>query len=277
MIRYFKENQFLFLVGSFVVVCSFAYGISAGLKKNSALAYAKLNSQFSFQEENFNPLNIALPERVEAVGMGKDVQINGMSAEVFSFYSDESVESVVRGFLDSLNRESVKIIFNTVGQKRALISGISERNKKRYLLNVWAVPSNLQEVSSRGKRTTGMMEITDLTNGFQRQSNESMIPEVPLMTGGKAGAVFSSEDLDRKRSSTTVYTNPGSIQENLDYYSEILKEQGWYLESSPLPQSVNNKIFSNLVFHRNKDELILLLSQSENKTVMNVTKIEAID
>jgi hypothetical protein len=86
------------------------------------------------------------------------------------------------------------------------------------------------------------------------------VPGVPVMPGGKGGAVFSSDD-GRGRGWSSIYLNPGSVEENLAYYRGALPAGGWR-ETDRRTGEANLTDFASLSFVRRGEELVLLLSQS---------------
>src|SRR5690349_6062672 len=84
--RFFQRHGFQLAIGGFILVCSFLYGISAGLGKATSTAHAKF---VPFTEDGGVPAlsRLTLPAGVVASPLGRDVTINDHPAELVSFVS----------------------------------------------------------------------------------------------------------------------------------------------------------------------------------------------
>ena len=259
-----KQSRFmLWTVGSFVIITSFLYGISAGLRGDRSLAFATLgdnfwNTLFETQPE-FDRLQ--LPRGVVATSMGDDVMINDRAAEVASFVTSRRPDQVVEEMKRLWEQQGAKVLSHASTQRGFAIA-INFSTHERQRLSIWTVPSSAREVLSGGYAVQGIITLADFSERTTPigSGSEGEVPEIPILPGGRGGAVFSSQDTGG-RSWSGVYTVPGTLEEVLDSYRYELEGEGWKYDFRDLPTGTSlRESAGSLRMVRGNEEVILLAS-----------------
>lgn len=228
---------FQIMIGLAVVIVSFLYGLGAGYSKKVAAAHAKPVPLEQYVDPSSPRIStrLPLPQGVKVSQIGRDVTINNRSADVLSFVSSRSVESLIeeqrnlwksRGLMES----------GIAAKGRGVAIGFDSKNGTRYTTTVWEVPPTIRKAVSNGMPVQGMIVAVDSAESSAADGNptglstesisQGEVPGIPTRPGGHGGAVFSSKD-PSGRSFSGVYTNPGDIEENVAFYRETLGTSGW--------------------------------------------------
>ncbi len=268
------RNGFTVMVGSFVVVTSFLYGISRGMHGRTAHASADLLSTFSTGDLGLKRLEV--PAGTTPVPLGSEMAINGNAAEMLSFTSDRSPQALTEEQM-SRWRERGFVVAGKSTVRRGVAFALDRDTGERYSFSAWSVPGPFQSLASQGRPVQGLMSVVGREGSDSSMSLDS-VPDVPPMPGGKGGAVISSVDRGA-RSYSSVYTNPGSLQESLEYYRTELPARGWrerFAEDNDAVELPSHRS-ANAVFVRGGEEVVLLMSPLRSdgggdRTVVAVTR-----
>ncbi|MFN8390295.1 MAG: hypothetical protein U0136_08405 [Bdellovibrionota bacterium] len=282
---FLRRHAFHLSVGSFVVVVSFLYGISVGLNRKPSSAFASGGSPWALVDTDQTLHRLQLPAGVIAAPMGKDITINNHAAEIVSFVSDRAAEQIVNEQIGRWKQSGMKVVGLAKG-KRGFAIGLNEVTQERFSISAWTVPPTMRGSLSGGHSVQGVLQVAD--TGIAESETVS-VPDVPLMPGGKGGAVFSALD-PGGRSYSSVYTNPGSIADSLAFYRNELTGAGWQELNSDLSQPDGSRFeVGNVVFRKDGEEIVLLFSpllqgggveapassdsSPEQKTVLAITRM----
>lgn len=251
-----------------VLSLSFLLGLALGLRKNAPPAYA------ADSPANRPPalkLEFPLPQGLDLAPIGDDTAINGRKSQTVSFQSARSVRAIMEEQVKLWESAGYRTIKEGTDSS-ATAAAIDAISGARYTMTAWSVPENSREYGMSGQ-TAGMAAF--LAGGeaagddYERRGE---IRGVPPMPGGQAGSLFSTAEQDG-RSRTTAYTNPGKVEQNVQFYRQILSSSGWTARGEPLIDI--EKGAAALQFSRYKDELTLLFShkrlRSAPQTVVAVT------
>jgi hypothetical protein len=279
---FWQRNAFRIGVGAFVVVTSFLYGISAGLEKKSSRATAAVSPLWAYSDAQPVMRRLHLPSGVEAVPLGRDVKINNQNAEIVSFVSNRAADELVNQQMAVWKASGMKVIGAATG-RRGLAVAVDMSAGERWSFSAWSVPPELRAVLSGGRPVQGFMEVADMDVSGGGRERDGTVPGVPLMPGGKGGAVFSALD-PGGRSYSGVYTNPGSLSDNVAFYRNELSGAGWTELNSEQSQPNGARFeVANVIFTRDSEQIVLLFSpsvgaadasdgDSGEKTVVSVTR-----
>lgn len=268
--NFFKKYYFLIYLSSFVVFCSFFIGISIGLKRAKAKEQSLSFTHYANNEVIFE--KIRLPDDVELAPIGKNIEINGKSAEIANFVTNRNVDELIFKQMGIWKKEGLEVV-GGASSKRGFAIAIGKEKKERYSIRAWKVPEILRKTSVKEKSVQGIFSYVSM-DGYDKQG---LVPGVPVMPEGKAGTLFSAEEphLGRYfgRSYVGVYTNPGSVEDGVSFYREYFQNSSWNSEEMNLPLSSDASI-ANLVFTKEREEITLLFSAlSRDKTVVNVVRV----
>lgn len=277
-----RNMTFNIAVGVSVVVLSFLYGISSGLKGRldhgmAVAAFASPSSEPSDDSDLLKDLTLA--SGIEPIPIGHDVAINGHKADVVTFVSSRPIKNLLAEQVDIWKGEGLFTV-GIADKNRGFAMAKNNGSEEMYTMIAWYNPAlekgfpgltgkGVQGLISRGAK--GMRE------GAVDEEMRGEVPGIPLHPQGKAGAVLSSNDLFG-RGYTGGYTNPGTIEENIAYYQDVLVREGWtQLED----QFVNDKSRSGSVNFKRKGQMAMLLfsrlpgheSSEGVKTLVMVTVI----
>lgn len=244
-----QQRRFLVLASVAVVVCSFFFGVARGLSKHGPTAHASLFEVVS--EEPTMPLAAG----ISATQVGRNVLLNGREASVVNFVSDRPLSEVVSEQAALWRSFGFRAAGGAPGG-RGIALAFHPQSGEKYSLVAMRVPNGL---SREGERTKGMILFSG--GGWVDPSeSEGVIAGVPLMPGGRGGAVVSAHD-PGGRSKTASYTNPGTVKENLRFYRERLHGVGWQ-EVHGFSGEERGGEFGSLSLVREGEELTLLFSQT---------------
>ncbi len=273
-----RRYAFHLMVGTFVLVVSFAYGFSAGLKKNSGLAHAGFQGWELAGDASDGMTRMPLPDGVTALPLGQEITLNNKAAEVVSFVSDRSAVELVNEQMAAWKAAGIKVL-GTAGARRGFVIGFNPAIRERYSFTAWSVPPALRNSVSGGKPVQGTMIVADAGKGTE--PNEGLVPDVPLMPGGKGGSVFSALD-PGGRSYSGIYTHPGTVADSVDFFESELPNYGWRKEESDIGNVEKSRFeVGHLLFRRAGEEAIIMLSPSSDiaaddgetaKTVVSVSR-----
>lgn len=277
-----KNMSFNIAVGVSIVVLSFLYGIASGLRGRletgtAAAAFASPSSAPSDDSDLLKDLTLAAG--IEPIPVGHDVAINGHQADVVTFVSVRLIKDLLAEQVDIWKGQG----FFTVGiadKNRGFAMARNDLAEEVYTIIAWYNPELGKGFPGlTGKGVQGL--ISRGTKGVRDDSvDEEMrgeVPGIPLHPEGKAGAVMSSNDLFG-RGYTGGYTNPGTIEENIAFYQEVLAREGW---AQVEDQFVNDSSRSGSVNFKRKGQMAMLLfsrlpsqkSSEGTKTLVMVTVI----
>lgn len=258
---FFRRHAFHIGIGVFVVVMSFAYGLSAGLAKRNGKAFA-LPERGVFAPSDFDagdsrPARLKVPDGVIVIPLGRDITINDQAAEMISFVTERPAKELVEEQMDKWRTSGLTVVGKATN-RRGFAIAFQQNGGERYSFSAWSVPPVFRSQMSQGKPVQGMMSVVDGRASGVR--TDGTVPEVPLKPGGKGGAVFSSLD-GNGRTFSGVYTLPGSVLENIHYYRAELADSGWQELVSDYSQPQGAKFnVGNMIFRKDGEELVLLFS-----------------
>jgi hypothetical protein len=265
-----RRNHLLFhaAVGLFVIVCSFVYGLISGLSKHSPSAQASfpMFAEGALGEgANYVPATSEdLPHGIYVMPVGKDVAIAGKQAALLSFVSKRGVKSILTEQVKKWEAQGL-IAMGTGTAARGVALAMNKNSGERFVINAWKVPSSLRKLAAEGMPVQGIIAKT--TGGsfpeLDNSEKEGLVPGVPLYPGGKPGSVFSSQD-GAVRSYSSMYRNPGPVEESVSFYRRELPLTGWSArEGAIVPHGSYN--VGHLTFEREEEELTLLFVPVEPK------------
>lgn len=273
------RNGFTLIVGAFVILMSFFYGLTRGLQHRPAFAAPDLLTSTRTASE-LGLQRIELPSGVIPMPLGSDMEVNGLPAEMLSFVTDRSPQRLTEEQMDRWKERGFEVAGKST-VRRGVAFALDRSTGDRYSFSAWSVPGPMQQLASRGLPVQGLMSVVDRADRGDRVQS---VPEVPVLPGGKGGAVMSSVD-NGYRSYSAAYTNPGTIAENLEFYRSELGVAGWREQFADLHDAEPLRTHRNgsAVFHRGGEEVVLLLSPAaENesggeRTVVAVTRAARVD
>lgn len=270
-----KRWWFQIGIFSFVVVTSFTYGVVRGLKTPPANAFA------SFSPDTTGAV-VALPTRLrvlpgtKAIPIGEDTAINGQAAENIFFVSARDVRSLIRDQVMIWKRDGME----SVGQatdRRGVALAINKATGERFVATAWVVPPASRHLMSNGYPVQGIIAVSDSAGGeaLRPEEESGQVPGVPIMSGGKGGAVISSK-APGGRSTNSIYTNPGSVEANADYYFTHLTGNGWKLTEGDTTADAQQRV-GFATYRKAREEIVLLLSEKPDsedglQTVVSVIR-----
>ena len=265
------HRGFFLLVGLSVVVFSFAYGLSVGLKRPRQWAHARAESWETPLDQSTETalLNeLGLPAGTEVSRLGRNAMVNNRPATIDSFLSETAPKRILQEQKQFWEAAGFKTV-STQGQHRGVMVGFDPSSQRKLSLSVWTVPNQLRALVSEGKPVQGMLSVVEAEKIGAAQDGQ-LIPEVPLIPGGKGGAVFRSDDI-LGESYSSVYSNPGNIEQNLEFYRRELRSGGWS-ENGGLVGTAEQQV-GHLTFHRESEEIVLLFSPKRGETEETVVAV----
>lgn len=263
--NFFRKNYFLIYVTIFVVVISFFVGISIGLKRVKAREHNIFNTGYYSRDYVFQKIKPA--DELELVPLGRDVEINGKQAELASFFSDKKVQDIIEKQKQKWQAEGFDVV-GMATSKRGFALAVNKEKLERFSIYAWFIPEALRESLTKDKAVRGLISYASM----QGYNNSGLVPGVPLMSEGNAGALISSDE-GGYRSYVGVYTNPAKISDNVNFYRDYFNADRWLEEGSSSLGSFQGNI-ANLVFKKENEEITLLFSAlSEDKTVINIIRV----
>lgn len=257
--------KFNLLIGGSVIVLSFFYGLSAGLHKKLGQANASAFNGVPFSVENFNDREVSerlsLVDGIHLMPIGNDITLNGKAADMVTFVSRVPVQKLVNAQVLRWQQRGF-LAFGSTSPVRGVALAVNQARGERYTFTAWSVPPSLRA------RLGGTFSVQGIVAGLSADVGagdpEGLVPGVPLMPGGHAGAVISSKD-NGGASYTSAYTNPGSLAANVSFYEVTLSNNGWRASDSGalFAQAGDRKFLS---FARGNEEVTLLFSPVEDAT-----------
>jgi len=259
-----RRYAFHLSVGAFILIVSFAYGLSVGLSKRHNNAFAAMSA---FGENAFvggEIVRLKLPAGVRATPVGREMTINNRDAEIVSFVSQRSANDLLQEQQRVWKAAGMKT-FGTSGSHRGFVMAFDRDRNERYSFTAWTVPASLRSSISGGNPTQGMMSVADIGKvGADSEPSDGTVPGVSLIPGGKGGAVISSLD-PGGRTYSSVYTNPGTIDDNIDYYRNELSQDDWRELHVDDSRPENSPVdVGNLIFGRGNEQIVLLMTPSKS-------------
>ncbi len=267
-----KRSRLYFnlMIGGLVVVVSFVYGLASGLNKRLEYAHA-VDSHLFYDASGpaqWSPTlkNLYIPRGAEVEPIGSKSQINGREVEMVSFYSDRTIDDLLAEQVSYWKSIGLKA-FGTVAHRRGIAVALDEKTNDKHSMTVFIVPPSVRKFIAHGKTVQGI--VTMMSGDDTGTFNVEGVPGVPVMPGGRSGAVFSSEEVGG-RSFSGLYTNPGTIEINRNYYKDIMLSSGWQVVSSlndSVIQGSNILGVDSLEFSKKDKDLTLLFSKSQSTKV----------
>ncbi len=259
-----KRSQLMFYAcfGVIVVILSFLYGISYGAR--SKVAVAGLPMPQLIADDGFAQ-SPDLPGGTRTVSLGDDVEINGQASDVTMFVSERPPTEIIPEQLAIWERKGIRA-HGRSGRSRGVAIGIEKKSGKRFVFSVWSIPPQIRGQVSYGRPFQGVLAVSAEKGSLPADPDEAsgLVPGVPLYPGGNAGAVFSSVGAGG-RSYSSIYNNPGTLSENLEFYRLTLGSGGWNETQSSLDDDPEKGVAS-LILERGENELILLFTLAKSKT-----------
>lgn len=259
-----------------VLLVAFFAGIALGLRRNLPAAQALVwNSPLPSEL----PGDLHLPDGLAVTSIGGDVSVNGKDAEMVSFATSRPVKDVLaeqvglwedRGFL----------ALGAATSTRGMALARDHVSGDRYTMTVWQVPAQVLSGSSGSDETQGVASRLRGGEASAGASGETAgeVPGVPLLPGGRGGSVLHSSERGQE-SYSGVYTNPGGLAQNAEFYQRFLRAKGWMLQSSSLAET-QAAGSAALTFQQGRTEVVLLLAEKEDKqnleTVVAVTRCSTV-
>lgn len=256
----------------FVIVVSFLYGFSAGMREKVAEASPDRNAfggellnasmNLSTEASEDDPLvleKLNVPEGVVPASFGRDAMINGKKAAMLSFFTNRSIDHLLAEQQGKWRAQGFKVFGGSRGKRGVLIAFDPTRGE-RYSMSAMLVPPQIRNLVSQGYKVQGVLSYaeTALANVQHVDESVGLVPGVPLLSGGKGGAVFSAEE-QQGRSYSGVYTVPGSVSESITAYRDALLLDSWRETANVFEGDVHSKAGS-LSFRRGSEELTLLFA-----------------
>lgn len=263
LVRSRKQSIFFYAVlGLFVILSSFFYGLVHGLGKNATRAEAALSpdaADESLGNAYAAALDSDLADGLLVMPIGKDVAINGRKAEVLSFITNRSVKEILAEQVKKWEDEGL-IAFGTGTPQRGVAMAADRAAKERYVINAWEVAPELRGAAAHGYAVQGI--IARATGGRQvdgeTEETRGLVPGIPLYPGGKSGAVFKSRE-GSIPSFSSLYRSPANLEDTLDFYRDELGNAGWVMRDAALIQRAAAPV-GHLIMERGDEELTLLFS-----------------
>lgn len=256
----------------FVVVVSFLYGFSAGMKGKVAEAssdpgafageFSNASMILSTDASEEDPLvieKLSVPDDVVPASFGRDVMINGKKAAMLSFFTNRSIDALIAEQQRKWRAQGFKVFGGSRGKRGVLIAFDPTRGE-RYSMSAMLVPGQIRNLVSQGYKVQGVLSYAETALGNIQRAEESvgLVPGVPLLPGGKGGAVFSAEE-QQGRSYSGVYTVSGTVSESITAYRDALLLDQWRETANVFEGEVHSKAGS-LSFRRGNEELTLLFA-----------------
>ena len=252
------KKGFYLLVGTSVIVLSFTYGLSVGMKRSQQHAFARperWETPLDQSEEDSLRNALGLPAGTELSRLGRNSMVNNKPATIVSFLSETSPQRILLEQKQFWETSGFKTA-STQGQHRGVLVGFDPISQRKLSLSVWTVPNKLRAMVSQGKPVQGMLSLLE-SEKLDSSEQAAFIPDVPILPGGKGGAVFRSEE-DSVESYSSVYSNPGNLEQNLEFYRRELASSGWKESGGMLTEAP--KPVGHLTFRREEEEIVLLFS-----------------
>jgi len=257
-----SQRRFLVIVGLFVIVVSFAYGLVTGLNKQVAEAvnmqHASDDFDFSEEAEPFLVENLDLIPGLTVRKMGSQQRINAQESEVLTMLTNFEAE-VLLSLQVKLWKEKGYRSLGMTSKNRGVALAFDEQSDRRYSMIAWSVPPTLRHLVSEGKATQAIVSyMSGQTKSTANPEEQGEVPGVPLMPGGTSQAVFSASDYG-VRSYNASYSNPGEIKDSIEFYRDTLLAAGWR-ESEAILKELGNSEVGYLMFAKQEQELTLMLA-----------------
>jgi hypothetical protein len=253
----FRGWRFQLLIGFTVLIVSFAYGVAHGLSKKTPPASAALG-RLDDPTEVLNSVTLPIPPGTIPVPIGRDLAVNGRPTQMVSFITARSVKAVLNEQVQTWQSQGLNAVGAT-SARRGVAIAMNKTTGERFSIAAWEVPPSYRKTISRGYPVQGFLSSAgnDRSDRATADEQSGLVPGVPIMPDGVPGAVMSSSDA-LGRSYTGTYTNPGPIEQNLEFYRRTLAVRGWDLvNSSPVAEGQRG---SSLVFQHGLRELVLLFA-----------------
>lgn len=258
---------FQLILTGFVLVCSFVYGLVSGVNKQGQDARAALDyprtPALRFLE---------VPRNVMVIPIGREVEIDGNPAEMVTFVTNEDVKSLTGMQVKRWQQRG----FVTVGAssgKRGVAFAKDPKSGAKYSLLVALVPPEVRNRISQGFSAQGTMTVIYGEDGSKCGGGQCEVPGIPVLSGGTAGAVFSSLD-PGGRGYSGIYSVPGTVDDAKVAYKELLVSNGWKSISSFAGTGADLDLGALRVVRNTEEADLLFAPQGRdlNKTVIVVTK-----
>ena len=166
-----------------MIVSSFFIGISIGLKRAKAKEESLLITNYSKDEVSFE--KIKLPEDIQLIPVGKNIEINGKNAELANFVTNRKVQELIFKQMAVWKNQGLEVL-GGASSKRGYAIAFSKEKKERYALRAWMVPPAMRNLTGSDQTVQGIISYSSL----EAYEQEGLVPAVPLMPFGKAGTLF---------------------------------------------------------------------------------------
>ena len=276
-----NHRAFCVMICVCVLMCSFLYGLCAGLKK-PVYAFSSPNNIANYNDTDAGfSLTLLdesqMPDGLSIVPMGSNATLNGQSVDLLLFSTARSVTSVV----DEQVQKWKQMGYKTSGvayDKTAGALAHDNAMQRVYVIMAWAASLDELKYLPAGHAVRGMLSAQARQGASEDVQN--MIPNVPPVPGGQVKTVFASDDRSGK-SYSGIYVSPNSLWQTAEFYKSLFASEGWVEQQSPnIAQSVNDAHL--LEFVNGSEHVALLLSDINEKgaelvgndarTIVNVTR-----
>ena len=192
------------------------FGLFGGLKKVLNLALL-LSCLFVSTEVMAVTLpDIATPDWLSATSVGEQINHNGVDMKVQYFSTQSRSAKAILDYYrnDWAAQSDYPPVENTVGSWQVL--GYQQGN----------LYYSVQVQQQDHQTVTGLLSVTSLPSTAPKRSSD-----FPMLPGSTLLSVTEGQDGD-KRGNTVVIENTASLSSNIDFYTSILKDQGWRIAQS---------------------------------------------
>lgn len=254
-----RRNRFRYqlVAGLAVIMVSFFYGLAVGLKRPPKPAIAWQAPLETLDDSR--SASIPLPHGVQASSLGKNLTLNGKPANMVSFMTTRPVPSVLREIVAQWQGRGYRVVGAT-SDKRGVAVGTSADAKERFFAVVWMIPPPFRKFVPGKHSVQGMLSVGSaaVDGASSTEERQGEVPGIPVIPGGKTGSVLSSQEVAGARF-TGVYTNPGTVADNLAFYKDWLSREGW-VEQTAGYQTVAADAGGLLSMIKGEQEAVLILA-----------------
>lgn len=265
---------FLGAIAAFVIFCSFFYGLSRGFSRAQAVSMLAADTAPPSAAAFLASQDLNLAPGISILPLGQNGAINGKPADVISFVTDRSVHDVLSDQVYIWERQGM-LTFGAGSAERGSALAHDTKTGEKYAITAWIIPPTLRRTVAQGKRVQGFVSrLKEERFVTAPGEEEGRVPGIPLFREGKSGAVYRTSDAGGE-SWSALYKNPGSLEENLDFYRRELRGRGWHEQPGSMGLLLKEQTAS-LMFEQAMEEIVLLFSPASRNLDEKQTVILAI-